>query len=195
MSRHGSLRGPSRRIGRSVLAVVGATLLTVSLAIPAGAATIGREHYTDDYAFSFDDCGFWVDVTGHAEGTAHLRVGKGDQESAFFLHNNYAVTETWTRRDTGEWFTIEANGLFQETTAVHIEGTVFEFTSVNAGQPFTLTDSDGNVVYRDRGVIREVLQFDTLGDDVPGGEFVADIDFSVRGPHPGLAFDPCALLA
>jgi hypothetical protein len=47
---------------------------------------------------------------------------------------------------------------------------------------------------RDRGVIRQVLQFDTLGDDVPGGEFIADVSFVAHGPHPGLEFDPCSLL-
>ena len=48
---------------------------------------------------------------------------------------------------------------------------------------------------RDRGVIRQVIEFDTLGDDMPGGAFITDVSFSVSGPHPGLAFDPCPLLA
>ena len=43
-------------------------------------------------------------------------------------------------------------------------------------------------------MIRQVLEFDTLGDDVPGGEFVADVSFSFSGPHPGLDFDPCSML-
>jgi hypothetical protein len=170
-------------------------LLALPLAAgPVGATVILRDHYSDDYGFSFDDCGFWMDVSGHAEGTAHFRVGKGDLTTAFFSHNNYSVRETWTRRDTGDFFTIAANGLFQETKATPVGGTIFEFTSVNAGQPFTVTDSDGNVVVRDRGVIRQVIQFDTLGDNVPGGEFVVDVSFSVSGPHPGLDLDLCTLL-
>ena len=43
-------------------------------------------------------------------------------------------------------------------------------------------------------MIRQVIEFDTQGDDVPGGEFITDVSFSVSGPHPGLEFDPCALL-
>jgi len=43
-------------------------------------------------------------------------------------------------------------------------------------------------------VIRQVLEFDTLGDDVPGGEFITDVSFSVHGPHPGLEFDACSML-
>lgn len=194
MLRHASHRVPARHLARTIFTLGAALLSLVLVAGPATATTIGREHYSDDYGFSFDDCGFWIDVAGHDEGVAHLRVGKGALSSAFFLHDNFEFVETWTRRDTGDWFRLSGNALFQETKAVHIEGTICEFTSIQAGVPFHLTDSDGNVVFHDRGVIRQVIQFDTLGDDTPGGEFIADIDFSVSGPHPGLDWDPCALL-
>lgn len=187
-------RSAWRGIRRAVLSAVGGALIAVTLASPVSATVILRDHYSDDYAFSFDDCGFWIDVSGHAEGVAQIRVGKGELRTAFFLHDNFSFLETWTRRDTGESFTLGANGLFQETRATHVEGTIFEFTSVLAGVPLIAWDSDGNVILRDRGVVRQVLQFDTLGDDVPGGEFVAEVSFSVHGPHPGLDFDPCSLL-
>jgi hypothetical protein len=178
-----------------MVSAVAASLLALALtAGPVGATTIWQEHYSDDYAFSHTDCGFTVDVVGHTEGVAHLRVGKGDLATAFFLHDNFSFLETWTRHDTGEWFSFGANGMFNETGATPVGGTVFEFTSVLAGQPFVVWDADGNVVVRDRGMIRQVLQFDTLGDDVPGGEFVKDVSFSVAGPHPGLEFDLCTLL-
>ena len=187
-------RSALRGFRRALISAVGATLIAATAAGPVGATVVLRDRYSDDYAFSFDDCGFWIDVSGTANGTAQFRVGKGDLATAFFLHDNFSFLETWTRRDTGDSFTLGGNGLFQETRATHVEGTIFEFTSVVAGQPFTVWDSDGNVLLRDRGVVRQVLQFDTLGDDVPGGEFVADVSFSVHGPHPGLDFDPCALL-
>jgi len=187
-------RRASRGIRRALISALGGALLALPLAVgPVGATVILRDHYSDDYGFSFDDCGFWIDVSGHAEGIVQFRVGKGDLATAFFSHNNYSVRETWTRRDTGDVFTITANGLFQETKAIPISGTIFQFTSVNAGQPFTVSDSDGNLVVRDRGVIRQVIQFDTQGDNVPGGEFVADVSFSVSGPHPGLDLDLCTL--
>jgi hypothetical protein len=186
---------PSRRLRRTLAAIAGGALLLLTMSAgPAGATVTGRDRYHDDYAFSFDDCGFWIDVTGHVEGVAQLRVGKGEFQSAFFLHDNYAFRETSTRRDTGEFFVASGNGLFHETKASHISGTIYEFTSINAGQPFVVRDSHGDLVLRDRGVIRQVLQFDTLGDDVPGGAFVKDVSFSVHGPHPGLVFDACALL-
>lgn len=177
-----------------VQAVLGALLALPFAAGSVGATVIWHGHYADDFAVSFDDCGFWIDVSGSTEGVAHFRVGRGDQATAFFLHDNYSFLETWTRRGTSRSFTLGGDGVFQETRATRIAGTVFEFTSINAGQPFVVRDSEGNVILRDRGVIRQVLQFDTLGDDVPGGEFVADVSFSVRGPHPGLDFDPCAIL-
>jgi len=121
-------------------------------------------------------------------------VGKGEFASAFFLHDNYAFMETWTNRDTGDFLTVSGNGLTHETKATHVSGTIYEFTSIDAGQPFVVRDSDGNLILRDRGVIRQVIQFDTLGDDVPGDAFVADMSFSAHGPHPGLDFDVCGAL-
>ena len=47
----------------------------------------------------------------------------------------------------------------------------------------TITDSAGNLVARDRGVLRRTILFDTGGDDVPGGEFVALLDLRLAGPH------------
>lgn len=187
-------RTAARGIRRALISAMGGALLTVTLAAPVSATVVLREHWSDDYGFSFDDCGFWVDVSGHAEGIAHLRVGKGDLATAFFLHDNFSYLETWTRRDTGDSSTVGGNGLFQETRATRIEGTIFEFRAIVAGQPFTVWDSDGNVILRDRGVVRMSIEFDTLGDDVPGGEFIADVSFSTHGPHPGLEFDPCSLL-
>jgi len=188
-------RMPPRRIRTMLISAVGAALLALPLAAgPVGATVVLRDHYSDDYAFSFDDCGFWVDVSGHDQGMAQLRVGKGEFASAFFLHDNYSFVETWTNRDTGDFITVSGNGLTHETKATHVSGTIYEFTSIDAGQPFVVRDSDGNLILRDRGVIRQVIQFDTLGDDVPGGAFIADVSFSAHGPHPGLDFDICGAL-
>jgi len=174
--------------------LLGAVLALVAASTAAATKYDGGQYAGED-AYSYDDCGFWVDVAVSFSGTFHLRTGKGKDASAFFLHDNYAYREVHTRRDTGETFILRGNGVFQETKATRIEGNVFEFTSINAGQPFVVTDSDGNILVRDRGVIREVLQFDTLGDDTPGGEFVAAISFEWHGPHPGLDFDGCGLFS
>jgi hypothetical protein len=63
--------------------------------------------------------------------------------------------------------------------------------TIQAGQPFVVYNSDGQVVLRDRGVIRFTYLFDTLGDNEPGGVFVQDVDVRVNGPHPGFDADFC----
>jgi hypothetical protein len=182
-------------VARTVSAFAAALLTLAAAAAPVSATTFERDRYSFDYSFSFADCGFWIDVSGHTQGAFHTRVGKGELTSAFFAHDNFEYAETWTRRDTGDFFTVTGNGLFQETRALHIEGTIFQFSSVNAGQPFTVRDSEGMIILRDRGVVKETILFDTLGDGTPGGEFISQVSFSIAGPHPGFVeFDPCALL-
>ncbi len=171
-----------------------ATVAMLLAAVPASATVAFREHYTDDYTFEFEcPSGEVLAVVGHAEGTAHIRVGKGRFESAFFAHDNFAFREV-AINGSGESLILEANGLFQETRATSLGGTLFTFTSVVAGQPFTVSDPDGNVLVRDRGSIRETIVFDTTGDDEPGGIFIESVDFQVNGPHDGLSFDFCDYL-
>ena len=60
-----------------------------------------------------------------------------------------------------------------------------------AGQPFRLFDSQGDLLIRDRGSLRFTIVVDTLGDDTPGGIVVEELEPRVRGPHPG--FDDATL--
>lgn len=64
---------------------------------------------------------------------------------------------------------------------------------MDAGQPFVVEDSDGNVVLRDRGTIRFRYLFDTGGDNQPGGEFVDFLGADINGPHPGFDTDFCQI--
>jgi hypothetical protein len=186
---HRRIRSRLRR-----LAAAGAGVLLVLVSVAPAFATVGfKEHYSFDYDFTYDCDGTTISVVGHAEGVSHIRVGKGDRDTAFFAHDNYEFTETHTNPD-GDFLVITGNGLFQETRAVHLEGTLFAFSAVNSGQPFTVYDEDGNVLVRDRGTIRATIVFDTLGDDTPGGEFIEVLSFEVGGPHDGLDFDTCAIL-
>ena len=70
-------------------------------------------------------------------------------------------------------------------------------TTIDAGQPIRIRDMTGQVVSRDRGVIRETFLFDTHGDDTPGGEFGERLSVQVSGPHPLLPgfFDEDAFCA
>jgi hypothetical protein len=161
---------------------------------PAGATVVESGHYSDSYSFSYDDCGFDVLVEGTASGHFRIRAGKGKTDSAFFVNDNFSYTETHTNPDTGAFLTIKGNAVFNEIRATRLEGNIFEFEAVEAGQPFAVYDSAGNLVVRDRGSIHFHALFDTLGDDVPGGEFLEDLGADVHGPHPGFETDFCEII-
>jgi hypothetical protein len=178
---------------RKLVAVAAVALAAVVVAAPGGATVVDRGTYTDEYAFSYDDCGFPVDVEGTASGHYRIRSGKGKKATAFFVNDNYSYAETHTNADTGAYVTITGNGVFNEIRATRIDTNIFEFEAVEAGQPFVLYDSDGNLVARDRGAIHHHAIFDTEGDDVPGGILLEELPADVYGPHPGFD-DFCGLI-
>lgn len=188
-----TILGRIPRLHATVLAVGSIIALLLVSAVPAGATVIERERWDVAFADGYDFCGFPVDVEGEASGQLRIREGKGDNDSAFFLRENYRYTETHTNADTGAFLTIEGHGVFNEVSATRITGDVFEFTAIDAGQPFVVTDSAGDVVLRQRGVVRATVLFDTGGDDVPGGNLLG-LEFDVRGPHPGFGADFCDII-
>ncbi len=173
-----------RGVGLSALAVLAMVAIAAS---PAAGTVIGQQHYSGTDSFSFDDCGFTIEVESAFEGHALLRADKGGE--AFLLKDRFSYRDVLTNAETGGWFVIRGHGLFHEIKATLVGGTIYEFVAVEAGQPFVIEDSAGNVVVRDRGVIRHTALFDTLGDGMPGGIFLEETHTSVHGPHPGFAED------
>ena len=171
-------------VGLTALAVVAVLALSAS---PAAGTVVESGFYSGTDSFSFDDCGFTLDVESEFSGHFVLRADKDGQ--AFYGKDNFQFRDVLTNADTGQWFVIRGNGLFSEIKATLIEGTIYEFVAVEAGQPLVLEDSAGKVVVRDRGVIRHTALFDTLGDGMPGGELLEETHTSVHGPHPGFAED------
>ena len=119
-----------------------------------------------------------------------LREGKNKDEGAFPVLNQFTFRETWTNPATGEWFVIRGHMLFNEVEATHVEGSIFLFRFVEAGQPFVVEDSDGNVVERNSGSVHGTYLFDTRGrpawrriDRRPRPR--------INGPHPSLDRHPC----
>ena len=173
---------------------IAAATLAALMIVPVATATTGfRDRFHDEYAFSHDDCGWWVDGTGEVNGDFFVRIGKGDFAGAFYGHNNFDFSETHVRRTDGATITISANTLFQETKATHLEGNVYTFTSVVAGVQLKVAGGDGKTLLMDRGRITETIVFDTLGDDVPGGVFIESIDFRMAGKYPSVVTDYCSL--
>ena len=175
--------------------------LVIAIGLGAGLVAAGTasatmfqkvEPYSGVDNFPIDGfCGLdEVQLNVEFSGRVHIREGKNKQASAFFLQDNYSVLETITNRQNGKFFTISHDGVFQDIRATRVEGNIFEFVSHDVGQPLVVRDMDGNVVVRDRGAIAFTYLFDTLGDDVPGGDFIADLDVRVSGPHPAFFTEP-----
>ena len=177
----------------AVLVAAAATALIV-WAAPAGATVVDKGHYSGSYSESFDDCGFEVVVEGTGSGHYRIRAGKRDTDTAFFLNDNYSYAETLTNPATGAFVTITAQAVFNEIRATPIGGSVFQFDAVEAGQPFTVYDADGNLVVRERGVIVHHVLFDTEGDDVPGGIEIEYLGADVHGPHPAFDTEFCDVI-
>jgi hypothetical protein len=172
------MRNQLRRTLAIALAVTGAT----AAAAPASVVEKGR--FEDDpYGFSYD-CGFPVEVTGVASGHFRLREGSGDDATAFFSLDRISFREIHTNPETGEWFSLSGHFTNNEVSATRVEGSLFEFRSIKAGQLAVIEDSDGNLVARNRGVLRSTILFDTGGDDQPGGTFVDLVDLRLAGQHP-----------
>jgi hypothetical protein len=147
---------------------------------PAGAAVVDRGHFAGEtYGYGYS-CGFPVEVAGEASGNYRLRDG-GD--GTFFSLDRIAFREVHTNTQTGEWFTITGRFANNETRARHVGGSLYEVRIVKAGQVAVITDSDGEVVARDRGAVRRNVLFDTGGDEEPGGEVVELLDLDFAGPH------------
>jgi hypothetical protein len=189
-SRH---RRRTGRRGRARLAVAIAILGLLPLAAPVSATVIDRDTYAGSDAWTYDDCGFLVDATITFGGRVLTRVGTGDLATAFFGHEETWFREVDVRRSDGSTLIISGHLLFQETRAVPIDGSVFEFTSVHAGQPLVVEDASGRILLMDRGNVLVTVLFDTQGDDVPGGIVIEVTDVRVAGPHPSQDVDLCRL--
>lgn len=184
-SNQGLARGPRRRMIGAVL--TGLLVLFVTLPAAAQATIAERGRFEDTFTDSYEDCGFLVTVEGSVSSQYRFRQGKGDLATAFFLRANYSWEEVHTAN--GRSITLRGHAVFNETRARQVDGTIFEFRSIEAGQPFAVYDADGKLVLRDRGVIRTTYLYDTLGDDVPGGIPGEVVDLQIAGPHPGFDLD------
>jgi hypothetical protein len=112
----------------------------------------------------------------------------------FYFTQQLEYTDVITNPETGAFFTVSGRSLFKEVRAQLVEGSTFKYRTIEVGQPFVITDMDGNVVLRDSGLIEVTYVFDSLGDSAPGGVLLEEPTLTlVAGPHPGLDLDFCAL--
>lgn len=138
-------RGRSRALSRALRlggALAGLMVLAAVLAAPAAAEVVDRDSYSGSDTSTYGDCGYPVDVQEEFSGHYLIRAGKHRDDSAFFLTDNYSFRATHTNAETGAWFVVRGNGVFKDVKSTRVEGDVFEFVTMDAGQPFVVEDSD-----------------------------------------------------
>jgi hypothetical protein len=161
--------------------------LILSTTGPAGAAPLEREHYSfeDSDTFTDAECGEPITIDYHAEGSGVFMLKQGRAGGPPLVFDNYEVTETYTNVANGETATLYHQGMFKDLRAVHVEGTIYEYTAIESGRPIVAFGPDGERLVFDRGQIRFTVRIDTQGDDDLGNDVFIDEDTPrVAGPHP-----------
>ena len=182
----------SNKLAASALVGAGITCAAMAApAAPAGATVYERLRAVDEpYGFTTDECGTPYDVAGVFNGRLIIKQGTGPRTETFPVLDKVSIVETWTNTQTGAWFTVRLHRTFNEVKARQVDGTVFEFRAVEAGQ-YVVEDAEGDVVARDRGAVIYAFLFDTLGDGAPGGEYLSDFLADPRGKYE--VDDLCAI--
>jgi hypothetical protein len=163
---------------------IGAAAMAV-LAPSAGATIVDGGKFSGSETGVPDSlCGIDLVRDSTFSGSFLIRASTGGQ--AFFLHQVADFRDAFTNPVNDRSMVFQGHSLINELTATQVDGNVYEFKTIEAGVPFEVRDGAGNLVLRDRGVIRHVELFDTLGDGAPGGVVIDDQIVGVGGPHPAL---------
>jgi hypothetical protein len=138
-------------------------VLVMSLG-PAGARVVEREHYSGTFSGKEESCGHAVHFEGTYSGLAMVKM-RGTQPIPYFF-NNFKVREVFTLAD-GRGYVLEQAVHYRDLRITHVRGTIYRFTSIEAGQVFNIETLDGRVVERNRGLLVHSFLVDTRGDSDP----------------------------
>jgi len=176
--------------------VVIASVLVSAAGVPAAQAVAPdiNEQYSYQETSHFRDCG--LRLREDTVGGGHFLVFPIPESNgeAWLGHDNYWFRSVLTNRDTGEYVVVSGRGLFKEMNGTQIEGDIWEFTALEAGQPLVLRDSEGGVLLRLRGVVKYEATFDLLGDGMLGGVLLEANIVHVGGPDPDYEFHFCDVI-
>ena len=137
----------SRRLVR--VAVVAAVLAAAALAPATSAAPLVREHYSGTDSWEDDGCGFTIHGEATFEGVFMLKQPLTDGAPPY-LFDNYSVIVTLMVN--GRTVTITNQALYKDLRITHVDGTVYQFVSIESGQPFVAVGDDGTVLFHYRGL-------------------------------------------
>lgn len=175
---------------RRLAAAVGGFALVLTAPGAAHAAPpVQHEHRSEPWSTSFDGCGYEISVDAVESGHLLVREVRGSDGAAYVAHENYRDRYVLTNTATGQWFETRGSGLFKELQGQHLEGTLWEFSVMDAGRTFTVLDSSGRTVLRNRGRVSMRVVFDVGDDRAPGGEVVSVEVLHGSGKHPA-GLDP-----
>jgi hypothetical protein len=174
------------KVLRRFLPALGAAALIAFGVTPAQATVVDHGSFEGSERVSDRLCGLDLVRSSTFSGSFRIRVDNQSDGQAFFQRLNFDYRDVFTNTANGKSMTFEGHSVTNEIKATQIEGDVYEFTVVEAGQPFVVRDGAGKIVLRDRGLLRHRVVFDTLGDGTPGGITLEDEVVAVGGPHPGL---------
>ena len=176
--------------------IVIASVLAAAVGVPAAQAVAPdiNEQYSFEETTNFRDCG--LRLRESVVGGGHFLVFPIPESNgeAWLGHDNYWFRSVLTNRDTGEYVVVSGRATFKEKTGTQIDGDIWEFTALEAGQPLVLRDSAGSVLLRLRGVVKYEATFDLLGDGMLGGELLEANIVHVGGPDPDYEFDFCGVI-
>jgi hypothetical protein len=176
--------------------------LAVLGAAPAQAAPpIEHEHYSDELDELLptaediengmtDFCGL-VDVplTGHVEGVFTQQI-RGNSEFPYFS-DRFRGTFVYTNPDTGLTFTVVTVANSKDLHVVDNGNGTLSITGLVAGTQ-NVYGPDGELLFRDRGLIRDTFLVDNNDTvDPEDDEFLEIIDTKVAGPHETFDRDFC----
>lgn len=175
---------------RRLAAAVGGFALVLTAPGAAHAAPpVQHEHVSEPWSATFADCGFEIRVDAVEQGHLLVREVRGSEGAAYLAHENYRDRYVLTNTATGRWFETRGSGLFKELRGRHLEGTLWEFAVMDVGRTFTVLDSSGRTVLRNRGRVSMRVVFDVGDDRSPGGEVVSVEVLGASGKHPA-GLDP-----
>jgi len=173
-----------------------AAAAAVAFAAPAvaGAPLENRTPYEGSRTFTECD-GAYEGVSTYS-GTNTIQDTNPSLEGEFFrFTDHYTFTDVLTNVDTGDYVVISGTGVFKELQPRSEGDGVFSYVTHDVGR-ITFSDSSGNVLIREAGMVVESWLFDTLNDGEPGGNVLDNGLVRVSGPHPTFpeSFDFCGFL-
>jgi hypothetical protein len=181
-----------------------ALLLALALGVlfaPAAHAEqpVEQDHYDDVFDIIVptpDDppgetfCGLTgVPIHGELHGYFSLQV-RGSSDFLYF-GDRFRAHFVYTNPLTGKTFTVDTIGAALDVRIVDNGDGTLTITNIFVGVQ-KVYDGAGNLLFMDRGQIREVFLVETMGTVDPEDDvFIEDLALSVRGPHDTFDNDFC----